>query len=148
MSLEADQARRVVHARLRQAVGQDHREPAVVVAERQLGVAQVHLADVAQPRQVLLGREDLADDALGHGQHVPGVAVAQVGIGQAGGVHRLAGGQLPLAVREDHEGEPGQVRLTSSMNRSHGRVRRRSTICGSRVENAPVAFCGGKNDSG
>jgi nucleoid DNA-binding protein len=58
-----------------QSVGQDHRQPAVVVAVGQLGVAEVDLADVDEEREVLHGREDLVDDGLGDGQVVTSRAV-------------------------------------------------------------------------
>jgi hypothetical protein len=47
---------------LRQPAGEHDREPAVVVAHRQLGVGQVNRPHMSQQGQILLRREHLRDD--------------------------------------------------------------------------------------
>ena len=81
-------------------------QPAVVVPKSKLSVRQVDLAHVRQPRQVFDGREDGLDDALADPQHVAHRRVFVVLLRQRG-VERLVCEQLPLAVGEHHEREPG-----------------------------------------
>ena len=162
LPFDVDQAGHVAHrlaagdVEHRQPVREHHREPAVVVAVGQLGVVDVDLAHVrraaAGPRWhgKIFFTHRLGDGQVERPARRPGPAAEQRGAVGHALRDRRRGRQLGLALGDDDEREPRRaVRSTSPPPaglRSHGSVRRFSTICGSRSPNAPSALAGGKLD--
>ena len=136
----------------RQPVRQHHREPAVVVAVCELGVVDVDLAHMRTASRSSWHGKIFFTTVSVTARYTPCSTSFSAASSGVVPVTQSATGtavESCFAFGDDDERKPRHRRRGGRPAglRSHGSVRRLSTICGSRSPNAPSAFAGGKLDT-
>ena len=74
-ALQGYQVRAVAGVRSRKPVGDDNRDPSVVITGRELGIAEVHFPHMGEQGQFLLGGKHLSNDGARYLQHIAGAVL-------------------------------------------------------------------------